>query len=247
MKTNELMNHLNDLLKPNRFRDYTINGLQIEGAPKINKIITAVSASKKAIEFAISQNAEALLVHHGYFWKGEPAELIGIKRQRIAQLLQANINLIAYHLPLDQHERFGNNPLFAHHFECLKVWQSEIEPLIWHAEIVPVTQEALLSHLSASLQRPVQAVGVGRAVITRVAWCTGAAQDYLQQAVREGAEVFISGEYAERTYHEAHELEALYVSCGHHASERAGVKYLGEYLAQQFNLEVIFFDEGNPF
>ncbi len=246
IKTTEIIQHLDSLLKPQRFRDYAPNGLQVEGAPTVRRLVTAVSASQAAIDFAIAEGAQALLVHHGYFWKGEALPLTGLKRQRLAALLAHDINLIAYHLPLDQHERFGNNALFAEHFDCLDVWQSEVEALIWHAEIQPIGGAELAQRLGASLGREVLALGPVPEQVTRISWCTGAAQDYFQRAIAEGAQVFISGEYAERSYHEANELGALYLSCGHHASERAGVRALGQYLGEEFGLEVAFFDEPNP-
>ncbi len=242
----EIINHLNGLLKPQRFRDYAPNGLQVQGSDRVRKIITAVSASQRAIDFAIEQEAEMLLVHHGYFWKHENPVVEGLKAQRLAKLLRHQINLVAYHLPLDQHERFGNNALFAEHFDCVEVWQSLVEALIWHAEIKPIAAEELRRQLSQQLGREALMLGESRGPVSRIGWCTGAAQDYFSQAVAEGAQLFISGEYAERTYHEANELGALYISCGHHASERAGVRALGEYLGEEFGLTVRFFDEPNP-
>ena len=203
IKTTEIIQHLDSLLKPQRFRDYAPNGLQVEGAPTVRRLVTAVSASQAAIDFAIAEGAQALLVHHGYFWKGEALPLTGLKRRRL-------------------------------------------EALIWHAEIQPIGGAELAQRLGASLGRAVLALGPVPEQVTRISWCTGAAQDYFQRAIAEGAQVFISGEYAERSYHEANELGALYLSCGHHASERAGVRALGQYLGEEFGLEVAFFDEPNP-
>lgn len=247
MNVQELVQYLNQILQIQRFQDYAPNGLQVEGKSEIRKIITAVSASQAAIQFTINNRADALLVHHGYFWKGERPELTGIKGKRIAALMKNDLNLLAYHLPLDQHERWGNNALFAQHFSCKRVWCSPKEALLWHAEIEPISSTGLLKQLSKRLWRHPQSVGVAPKQIKHIAWCTGAAQDLLTLAAQEGAQVFISGEYAERTYHEALEHQIMYVSCGHHASERAGVQALGEHLAEHFALDVEFFDEQNPF
>lgn len=247
MHRDELHTYLNDYLQNSRYRDYAPNGIQIEGKAEIRRITTAVTASQAAIEAAIAQQADALLVHHGYFWKGEAPAITGIKKQRIADLLAHDINLIAYHLPLDQHAELGNNALFARHFDCETVWQSAAEPLIWHAHIRPTTLSALLDRLAHDLDRLPLAVGENTGELTHIAWCTGAAQDYLQQAAAEGAQAYISGEYAERSYHEARESGCTYISCGHHASERAGIRALGEHLATTFGLDVAYYDEPNPF
>lgn len=247
MHRDELQTYLDDYLQSARYRDYAPNGVQIEGKAEIRRITTAVTASQAAIEAAIAQQADALLVHHGYFWKGEAPAITGIKKQRIAALLAHDINLIAYHLPLDQHAELGNNALFARHFDCETVWQSATEPLIWHARIRPTLLPTLLDRLAQDLSRIPLAVGGATGGLIHVAWCTGAAQDYLQQAAAEGAQAYISGEYAERSYHEARENGCIYISCGHHASERAGIRTLGEHLAATFGLETAFYDEPNPF
>lgn len=243
----ELQTHLHDFLQVARFRDYAPNGLQVEGRTEIRRILTAVTASQAAIQAAIDWQADALLVHHGYFWKGEAPQVVGMKKRRLAALLAHDLNLFAYHLPLDQHPELGNNALFAKHFACEAVWQSAEEPLIWHARIEATALPDLLAQIEGGLEREPFAVGNSDDTITRIAWCTGAAQDYLQQAVAEGAQAFISGEYAERSYHEAHESGSVYISCGHHASERAGIRALGEHLAATFALEQRFYDEENPF
>lgn len=243
----QLQTHLHEFLQCGRFRDYAPNGLQVEGRAEIRRILTAVTASQAAIQAAIAWQADALLVHHGYFWKGEAPQVVGMKKRRLAALLVHDLNLFAYHLPLDQHPELGNNALFAKHFACEAVWQSAEEPLIWHARIEATALPDLLAQIEGGLEREPFAVGNSDDRITRIAWCTGAAQDYLQQAVAEGAQAFISGEYAERSYHEARESGSVYISCGHHASERAGIRALGEHLAATFDLQQRFFDEENPF
>lgn len=249
MQRLELLNYLDDYLQCKRFKDFTVNGLQVEGKDEITHIVTAVTASAAAIAYAAAQGADALLVHHGYFWKGEAAPITGMKQRRIAALLAADLNLLAYHLPLDQHPELGNNHLFGAHFSCLNTWQSASEPLIWHAEIDATSPGDIAECLHRNLPSDtIFLLGddVTQAV-TRIAWCTGAAHDFLIQAHDEGAQLFISGEYAERTYHEARESGCAFIACGHHASERAGIRALGEHLSAKFGLNSRFFDEANPF
>ncbi|SUO96615.1 Nif3-like dinuclear metal center hexameric protein [Suttonella ornithocola] len=248
MKNSNLITELNQFFMVKNFRDYAPNGLQVEGKETIKKILTAVSASEAAIDAAIANKADALFVHHGYFWKGEASEIVSIKRNRLKKLLENNINLIAYHLPLDQHPKYGNNILFGQAIEARNIRQSACEELIWHGEINSMTIEQLSQKLTSVLNRNPMMVGaLLEKVVTKIAWCTGAAQDFLAQAVKEDAEVFISGEYAERTYHEAKELGIAYFSCGHHATERFGVKKMVEVFQDEFSIEASFFDEANPF
>ena len=242
-----LLDYMQEYLNSRAFADYTFNGLQVEGRTEIGRVLTAVSASQAAIAQAIATQADALLVHHGYFWKGEDAAIVGIKKQRLAALLAHDINLIAYHLPLDQHAVIGNNRLFADMLPLLRVWQSPQEPLLWHGECAPIAAPSLLALLQEALDFPCRWIGREEMAVTRVAWCTGAAQDFLLLAAKEGAQVFCSGEYAERTFHEARESGCAYVVCGHHATERAGIRALGVHLAEKFALSVSFFDERNPF
>lgn len=245
MQREALIAQLDTLLKPKLYRDYAPNGLQIEGRSEIQRVVTAVSVCKESIDFAIDFNADALLVHHGFFWKGESLELTGLKRARIASLLAHDINLIAYHLPLDQHANLGNNVLFGQALGFEDIRQSQREPMIWYADVA-MSCQALSEKIAQTLGRAPLMVGK-KEHIQRVAWCTGAAQDYFAQAVSEGADAFLSGEYAERTYYEANELNALYYSCGHHATERFGVRALGEYLQARYDLSVEFIDSENPF
>lgn len=242
-----LADYLQDFLACDEYRDYTVNGLQVEGRERIGSIVTAVTASQAAIDFARQTEADALLVHHGYFWKGEDAAITGMKKRRIAALIGHDINLFAYHLPLDQHPALGNNALFAKLLPLARVWQSEAESLLWHGECAPLSIAQLQAALQKALDFPCYWVGREEPEITRIARCTGAAQDFLQLAAQEGAQIFCSGEYAERTYHEARENGCAYMVCGHHATERAGIRALGEHLAEKFSLSVRYFDEKNPF
>ena len=247
MHSNELLSALDNFFQSDKIKDYAPNGLQIEGKKEIRRILTAVSASQAAIEAAIDYQADALFVHHGYFWKGEAAQLTGIKYQRIKALLAHDINLIAYHLPLDLHPQVGNNALFGQALSVQNIRQSEQEKLLWHGDIAAQSAEELQARISRVLRRPAQMVGSIDAPIRRIAWCTGAAQDYLALAAQEGAQAFLSGEYAERTFHEAHEWHIGYFSCGHHATERFGVEAMAEHFRLDYALESRFFDEDNPF
>ncbi|MDO4776409.1 MAG: Nif3-like dinuclear metal center hexameric protein [Cardiobacteriaceae bacterium] len=243
-----LADYLQDFLACGEYRDYTVNGVQVEGKPEIRRMVSAVSASQAAIAYAVEMQADALLVHHGYFWKGEDAAVVGMKKRRLAALLKHDVNLFAYHLPLDQHPALGNNALFAKLLPLARVWQSKAESLLWHGELAESMRlDGVRESLSAKLDFPCCHVGDGEKTVQRIAWCTGAAQDFLQLAAQEGAQVFCSGEYAERTYHEARENGCAYMVCGHHATERAGIRALGEHLAEKFSLSVNYFDEKNPF
>ena len=243
-----LIEHLDTFLDARRFHDYAPNGLQVGGRAEIARLVTAVSASRAAIDHAVERKADALLVHHGYFWKGEAPEVTGIKRARLKRLLQADINLIAYHLPLDQHPVVGNNPLFGKKLNLGDIRQSTDEEMLWLGELGrPQAEQAFIATVEAELARSPICAGRTGKMLQRVAWCTGAAQDYLACAAKAGAQVFLTGEYAERSYHEANELGVLFLACGHHATETFGVRALGDYLSGEFALDTRFFDEANPF
>ena len=250
VELNQLLSWCNETLNVKAFRDYCPNGLQVEGKPHIQKIVTAVTASQQAIDAAIAQNADALLVHHGYFWKGEPEVLTGIKGQRIKKLMQHDISLIAYHLPLDAHTTLGNNIALA---DLLNIRitgaldPSEVYPIGNIGELASVmTPQQLSQHISTGLGREPLHLAGASAHIKKIGFCTGGAQDYLHKAFDQGCDAYISGEVSERTFHEAKELGVHYFACGHHATERGGVQRLGQALAAQFNLEVNFVDFDNP-
>lgn len=250
------MNHLkleavlNELLSPHLIKDYCPNGLQVEGKPEVKTVITGVTASQALIDRAIEAKADAILVHHGYFWKGEPSEIRGMKFRRIKALIEHGINLYAYHLPLDVHPKLGNNAKLA---ELLG-----IEPLggleagnpqsvsVYGQFEQPLTGEELASRLAIALHREPLHIPGGPAAIKTVGWCTGGGQDFIELAAQQGLDAFISGEISERTVHAARELGIHYYSAGHHATERYGVKALGEWLAQEHGLDVSFIDIDNP-
>jgi dinuclear metal center YbgI/SA1388 family protein len=247
MKLDVLNNYLNTLLQPERFSDYCPNGLQVEGKQEINKIVTGVTASYALLEAALQANADAVLVHHGYFWRGEALPIIGIKKRRIQFLLQHEINLFAYHLPLDMHAELGNNVMLAKQLGlAVTGWAGEKNMLALAELNQAQTLKEFAAHIEAKLNRKPQVIGDLQKPIKCIALCTGAAQGYIEQAVEAGADVYISGEISEQTVHVARESGMSYISAGHHATERYGIQALGEHLAQKFGLQHEFIDIENP-
>ena len=247
MKIDALNNYLNTLLQPERFSDYCPNGLQVEGKPAIYKIVTGVTASMALLQAAVQANADAVLVHHGYFWRGEAQTITGIKKRRIQFLLQHELNLFAYHLPLDMHAELGNNVMLAKQLGLhVSGWAGEKNMLAIVELKSPQTLQSLSLMIESKLQRAPQVIGDLQKPIQRIALCTGAAQGYIEQAVEAGADVYISGEISEQTVHVAIESGMSYISAGHHATERYGIQALGEHLAQKFALQHEFIDINNP-
>lgn len=246
----ELTNYLHDLLGCANFNDYAPNGLQVEGMPDIRVICTAVTASAKAIEEAAKMNASALLVHHGYFWRGESPVITGMKYERIALLFQHTMNLFAYHLPLDCHLTLGNNVCLGKLLGLQSITQhtaGNTSNLLWLGSFAnAMTAEALDQFLTEQLHRKPQHIEGSDRLIKRIAWCSGAAQDFITQAHALGADAYLSGEISERTYYEAKELGIHYFACGHHATERLGIRALGEHLSDHFGIFHHFIDTDNP-
>ncbi|MCR8921554.1 Nif3-like dinuclear metal center hexameric protein [Dasania sp. GY-MA-18] len=246
----QLVDAIEGQLMPEQFSDYCPNGLQVQGANTIKTLVTGVTASQALIDEAVKLKADALLVHHGYFWKGEDARLTGMKYQRIKTLMDNDINLLAYHLPLDAHPVLGNNAQLA---ELLGL---SVEGGLQPGEARPVGNVGSLNppmsaadfsqRVKTVLKREPLLIGAADATISRVAWCTGAAQGYIEQAVAAGADLFLSGEISEPTVHSARELGIHYMAAGHHATERYGVKALGEWLANELGLTHHFVDIDNP-
>lgn len=238
----ELADYLQEFLEVDRFNDYCPNGLQVAGRTDIRRIVTGVTASQRLIDEAIERQADAILVHHGYFWKGESAPLTGIKRDRLAALLRHDINLFAYHLPLDAHPLVGNNMQLAH----LMGWevQGELAGTVGlRGALAGVeTGASLKQALSQALEFDVLHIGEEEDEIETIAWCTGAAQGYLQQAIEAGVDAFVSGEISEPTVHLARESGVHYYAAGHHATERGGPQALGRHLGQRFGVAVEFID-----
>lgn len=237
---------VNEVLQVHLFQDYCPNGLQIEGASEIIKIASAVTASKAIIESAIDAKADALFVHHGYFWKGENHCIRGIKKERIALLIKNNINLYAYHLPLDAHLEFGNNASIAKKFNLQKIEQRE-SGLLWSGYLkVALNSEQLMMEATKIYGSQVQYIGYKRDNIQKIAFCSGGGQDYFEMAILSGADVYLSGEYSERVFHLANESGVPFIVLGHHASEKDGINNLGNFLALNHQLDYVFLDEDNP-
>ncbi len=251
MQRSELESYLNTLLSANLIKDYCPNGLQIQGKNDIKKIITGVTATQALIDHAIAEKADALLVHHGFFWKNEPYTIKGMKHQRIKALLSQDINLLAYHLPLDAHAELGNNAQLG---QLLSI--NNIKPL---ANLKPlgivmqgdfteeINAKVLSDKISTTLQR--QCLHIAPASnknINTIAWCTGGGQGYIEAAAEQGIDAFITGEASEQTTHIAREMNIHFFAAGHHATERYGIKAVGEHLAEQFDLSVDFIDIDNP-
>lgn len=252
VERDELLAYLSDTLEPDLFSDYCPNGLQVEGRKTINRLAAGVTASQALVDASSQWRADAVLVHHGYFWKGEPAPVVGIKRNRLRALLANDINLLAYHLPLDAHPQYGNNARFGVLMGLPTSGHGPLEPAA--ARSVgnvahfpePVKMGELLGRLRDFTAREPLHVGDPNRLIERVAWCTGGAQGYIDQAVAIGAEVFVTGEASEQTVHIAREAGIEFVAAGHHASERYGVQALGEHLAEKFSLDYQYFEIDNP-
>jgi len=248
-KTQNLIKYLDDLLKPEKFHDYCPNGLQVEGRDEIKKIITGVTACQKLLDQAVIEHADAVLVHHGFFWREEDPRIIGIKKRRIATLINKDINLITYHLPLDAHPVYGNNAQLAQKLG-LKVELArdrDVTDIIFVgnlAELIPA--DDFVAHVSKVLQRkPLHIAGSGK-MLKKIAICSGGAQDYFQKALKLDVDAFLTGEISEHVVHLAREMGVDYIAAGHHATEKFGIQALGEHVAEKFGLEYKFIDIENP-
>lgn len=246
----DLVVGLEQVLQPDKFNDYCPNGLQVAGRAQVSRLVTGVTASLALLEQAQAWQADAVLVHHGYFWKGESAVLQGMKKQRLKLLLQHDISLLAYHLPLDTHPRWGNNRQLAERFG----WSVD-EPLdegvfqgLGNIGRLPAAMSLaeLGRQIGQQLQREPLLISGGDHPVRRIAWCTGAAQSMIELAADKGVDAYISGEISEPTVHVARERGIHYIAAGHHATERYGVAALGSWLAQQHGLEHRFIDIDNP-
>lgn len=245
-----LVEYCDRLLDAAQFQDYCPNGLQVEGRAEVGRVISGVTASQALIDAAVEQQADLLLVHHGYFWKGEDPTLTGIKQRRVRALLAANVSLLAYHLPLDMHPEFGNNACLGTRLGLLaegRFGNGAGPSLISYGRLPePLSARQFAAHLMAVLDREPLLIGNGPALIKTVGWCTGAGQGYLEAAARRGLDAFISGEISEPTTHLAREYGLHYLAAGHHATERYGVQALGQHLSERFGIQHIFIDIDNP-
>ena len=242
------------VLQPERFKDFAPNGLQVEGKAEVRKIVSGVTASLALIEAAIASHADAIFVHHGLFWRGQDGRVTGWMKQRLALLLTHNINLLAYHLPLDAHPELGNNAqlgrllgLRAHDGEPGRFADNRLGFLGSRVDGGSfASAQALAERLEAALKRPVVQVGAASGAIKNIAWCTGGAQGYFEAAIAAGAEAFITGEISEPQAHYAREMEVPFFACGHHATERYGAPAVAAHVAAQFGLMHEFIDIDNP-
>ncbi|PPE65819.1 Nif3-like dinuclear metal center hexameric protein [Caldimonas caldifontis] len=243
----ELSTQLQVLLEADRFRDYGPNGLQVEGRSEIRKIVSGVTASLALIEAAAEAGADAILVHHGLFWRGQDGRVTGWMKRRLQRLLAQEINLYAYHLPLDAHPEWGNNAQLGLKLKLTPDGRFGDQDLgFLGAPAQPLTVAALTALLQYRLGRaPVVVEGDGRP-IRRVAWCTGGAQGFFEAAIAAGADAFLTGEISEPQAHYARETGVAYFACGHHATERYGVAALGAAVAERFALDHQFIDIDNP-
>lgn len=248
MRLNELCQYINDLLEPARWRDYCPNGLQVEGRDEVRRVLCGVTASQALVDAAVVGGYDALLVHHGYFWRGEDGRITGTRRRRLGALLSHDISLLAYHLPLDGHPVLGNNAQLAWHMG----WEGEgrfgDQDIGWVGVPQKVGLRALdiAADLAVKLERVPLLVGNGERMVSHIAWCSGGAQGLFEQAIAVGADLYISGEISEQTTHLAQESGVPYIAAGHHATERYGVQALARRLNDELGLAADFLDLPNP-
>ena len=247
MEIKSLLDYTGQLLEIERFRDYCPNGLQVEGRPLIKTLVSGVSASQQLLEAAAEANADAILVHHGWLWKNDDLPVTGIRRRRLKFLLERDISLIAYHLPLDAHRQLGNNAQLAMQLGfAIDGWFGEQQIGAYGLLQAPASLQELGARLEQALRHKPLLIGDPQRAIRRIAWCTGAAQDYLKLAVELGVDAFLTGEVSEHTVHLSRESGVAFIAAGHHATERGGIKALGDHLAMQFGLTHRFIDIDNP-
>ncbi len=246
----QLADAFDRLLQPERFKDYGPNGLQVEGRPEVRRIVSGVTASRALIEAAVADGADAVFVHHGLFWRGQDGRVTGWMKQRLALLLQHDINLFAYHLPLDAHPELGNNAQLG----AVLGLQGEARFGEQDLGFLGARQDgasfdhprALAAHVQRVLGRSVTLVEGGGGPVSRIAWCTGGAQGYFEAAIAAGAQAFITGEISEPQAHYARECGVSFLACGHHATERYGAPAVAAHVAASLGLEHRFIDIDNP-
>ena len=247
MLLDELRDYNASLLQTSLFKDYCPNGLQVEGRAEVQRIATGVSASQQVLDEAIAWGADAILVHHGYFWRNEDATIIGIKKRRIAQLLRNDVSLLAYHLPLDAHAELGNNARLGKLLGLAEQGRFGEQNIACFGESAHTqTLAQFAAQIGHALQRIPQVIGDDARSVRKVAWCSGGAQGYFERAIALGVDAYLTGEISEQNYHLAQESGVAYIAAGHHATERLGIQALGEHLADRFGLEHRFFDQDNP-
>ncbi|HEX5803553.1 MAG TPA: Nif3-like dinuclear metal center hexameric protein [Azospira sp.] len=247
MNRDELARYLDETLETARFRDYCPNGLQVEGRAEVRRVVAGVTASQALIAAAVERNADAILVHHGWFWKGEDGRITGLRRARIGALLRHDINLYAYHLPLDAHPELGNNAQLAARLGWTPEGRFGEQDIAWLGRpAAPTTAGELAAAIAAGLGRTPLLVGDCARPVRRIGWCSGGAQGYFEQAIALGVDAYVSGEISEQTVHLARESGVAYLAAGHHATERFGATALAAHLAARFGLDCEFIDIDNP-
>ena len=247
MRRDELVDYLDQKLEISRFQDYCPNGLQVEGRAEIRRVLTGVTASQALLDEAVRLGADVVLVHHGYFWRGEDPRIVGIRRRRIETLLRNGINLLAYHLPLDAHPIWGNNAQLALRMGWEPTGRFGTQAIAWQGnDARGDTAEQLCQRLAVLLGRCPLLVGPENKPVRRLGWCSGGAQGYFEEAVALGLDAYVCGEISEPNVHLAREAGVVYLACGHHATERFGVSALATHLADVFGLECNFVDIDNP-
>jgi dinuclear metal center YbgI/SA1388 family protein len=247
MDREELRGYVDALLEAARFRDYCPNGLQVEGRGEVRRVLCGVTASQALIDEAVRRDVDAVLVHHGWFWRGEDGRVTGFRKRRMAALLAHDISLYAYHLPLDAHAELGNNAQLGR----LLGWEAtgrfaEQDIGYLGVPLQPSFSGELAAHIGRTLGREAMLVGDSARAVQRLAWCSGGAQGYFEQAILAGADVYVSGEISEQTVHLARESGVPYIAAGHHATERYGVQALGRHLAENCGLSCEYFELDNP-
>lgn len=250
IKLLDLVAYSNALLNSDAFADYCPNGLQVEGRPEVRRLVSGVTASQALVDAARDAGADLLLVHHGYFWKGEDPCVTGMKRRRLAGLLAADMSLLAYHLPLDAHAELGNNAMLGKLLGIpIEAWFGDGRgaDIACHGRLPqPLSSAAFGERIATTLGRAPQFISGGEHAVSRVGWCSGAAQSYIEAAAAHGLDAFVSGEISEQTVHVARECGIHFYAAGHHATERYGVRALGDHLAQRFALDHAYIDLDNP-
>ncbi len=247
MLLNELRDYNASLLQTSLFQDHCPNGVQVEGRADVRRIATGVTASQQVLDSAIEWGADAILVHHGYFWRNEDATIVGIKKRRIARLLRNDVSLLTYHLPLDAHPELGNNAQLGKLLGLVAQGRFGEQNIAWLGSLEQVqTLAQFTRQVAHALNRTPQVIGDAAKILQKVAWCSGGAQGYFEAAIAQGADAYITGEISEQNFHLAQESGVAFIAAGHHATERLGIQALGEHLAKRFDLEHCFFDQPNP-
>lgn len=247
MHRQELENYTQQLLEVARFRDYCPNGLQVEGRPQIKRLVSGVTANMALLQAALEKEADAILVHHGFFWKNEDSRVIGIKQQRLKFLLQHDLNLFAWHLPLDAHPKLGNNAQLAQQLG-ISADSTFGEQNLGCVGQLPAAMPLgkFVALLQQRLNHVPLTIGDANRQISRIAWCTGGAQSYFGEAMELGVDAFLTGEISEAVVHNARESGVAFIAAGHHATERFGIQALGRHLAEQFDMEHTYIDIPSP-